>query len=994
MGFFKKIFKKIKKIFTPKLPEVPEQESGDLVNKDASDAPLPVVYGERKLGGTRVFVSAGTIETSNKYLYICLAMCEGEIESITGIQLNDVAIATVDDSAYDATGQTTFTNNVTAYQIYKGTDTQTASPLLISAGTEWTSAHRLRGVAYIAIRLYWNADKYTGVPVITAIVKGRKVFDPRNSTTAWSDNPVLCMRDYLTNSRYGKGLSSSVIDDVSFSATATACDSTETSYTNGYPIKILTCNAILKSDKKLFENVKQLLVNMRGIMPYSDGKYSLFIDAPVAASYFDLTPDNMLSDLQLVSTSKKEQYNRVKVRFTNKDSNWQSDYAIWPPAGSTEESNFLSQDQGEVMSTDIQLDSVTNFYVARELARIACVTSRLSVFNLEVTGLSECIDIAIGDVVRIEQPSVGWTNVGGSDARQLFRVIGIQLINNGDVDLSLQQYNANIYTWDVGAFVLPTPDTNLPSPYPTPPTNLVATPVGLVGFSGTVDSSIEVTWDASTSAFTTFYDVQWKRSTDNEFANNGYGTSGTDYIINNVEVGVVYNIRVRSVTSAGFKSAFASVNSTGVGDTTAPNPPDNIVVAAGLKSLSLTWAIPIAKDYRHAEIYASATSSGTYELIGIEAGSFTHNGLGYGATVFYKLKSVDFSGNVSAFSAVASGSTANVGSDAFVGGIEGLFSTAGLSLITNEGSSLPTGLGANDEGAMHFLRTDNLLYRWTGTAWTKAVPAVDIDGQLSDSQLSAISAAKLTGTITETQITNNAITTAKIKAGAVDTAQLNAGAITAAKIDTGAITSAKIDAGAITAAKIAGGTITGDKIVANTITGGLLATSGIITQSAQIEDLVVTNSKINYLAVDTLQISGGAVTIPRSGSSNPQTNLTVGAWTQAATTTGVTWTSIFDMPSSINIVATANLLGATGTSQNYHSFFLRVTAYWNNNNSSTVLEEVGASNLAPLSMTMTLNHSFTPAYSQSGINFRIEVKTDTQTKRLGANGLTVLSCMR
>ena len=55
-------------------------EKGILVNKQSNDASIPVVYGERLIGGTRVFLS--TSGTDNRYLYIALVMCEGEINSI------------------------------------------------------------------------------------------------------------------------------------------------------------------------------------------------------------------------------------------------------------------------------------------------------------------------------------------------------------------------------------------------------------------------------------------------------------------------------------------------------------------------------------------------------------------------------------------------------------------------------------------------------------------------------------------------------------------------------------------------------------------------------------------------------------------------------------------------------------------------------------------------------------------------------------------------
>jgi hypothetical protein len=57
--------------------------------------------------------------------------------------------------------------------------------------------------------------------------------------------------------------------------------------------------------------------------------------------------------------------------------------------------------------------------------------------------------------------------------------------------------------------------------------------------------------------------------------------------------------------------------------------------------------------------------------------------------------------------------------------------------------------------------------------------------------------------------------------------------------------------------------IASDKIIANTITGGLLATSGIITQSAQINDLVVARAKIQDAAISTAKIGANMVTFPQ-----------------------------------------------------------------------------------------------------------------------------------
>ena len=68
--------------------------------------------------------------------------------------------------------------------VHTGADDQAYDNLLTGANAGWTSTHRLRGVAYVAIKLKWDADVFSGVPEITALVNGRKVYDPRKDSTS------------------------------------------------------------------------------------------------------------------------------------------------------------------------------------------------------------------------------------------------------------------------------------------------------------------------------------------------------------------------------------------------------------------------------------------------------------------------------------------------------------------------------------------------------------------------------------------------------------------------------------------------------------------------------------------------------------------------------------------------------------------------------------------------------------------------------------------
>jgi hypothetical protein len=66
-------------------------------------------------------------------------------------------------------------------------------------------------IAYLYIRMKYDQSAYpNGIPLFTAVVRGKRVFDPRSSTTAWSDNAALCIRDYLTSAY---GLTDSNVDE-------------------------------------------------------------------------------------------------------------------------------------------------------------------------------------------------------------------------------------------------------------------------------------------------------------------------------------------------------------------------------------------------------------------------------------------------------------------------------------------------------------------------------------------------------------------------------------------------------------------------------------------------------------------------------------------------------------------------------------------------------------------------------------------------------------
>jgi len=101
---------------------------------------------------------------------------------------------------------------------------------------------------------------------------------------------------------------------------------------------------------------------------------------------------------------------------------------------------------------------------------------------------------------------------------------------------------------------------------------------------------------------------------------------------------------------------------------------------------------------------------------------------------------------------------------------------------------------------------------------------LDLEGELStlESELSNLQFSDIGGTITEVQISDDAISAPKLKANSVEAAKIAAGAVIAEKIGASAVTTEKLYAGAVVAAKIAADAVEANHIKAGSVTANKL----------------------------------------------------------------------------------------------------------------------------------------------------------------------------
>ena len=183
-----------------------------------------IVYGESRIGGAITFIET---TNDNEFLHMVLTLADHEVDYIGEIWFDDTPIA---DDCIDGDGNVNKGdfNGKARIRKFLGTTSQPADPDLV-AETSAGASFQGRGVAYLYVRLEYDRDVYpSSIPIITAWVRGKKLFDPRDSQTKYTPNMALAANDYLTIPADaltpGIGVAQSNVDNAALIAAANVCD--------------------------------------------------------------------------------------------------------------------------------------------------------------------------------------------------------------------------------------------------------------------------------------------------------------------------------------------------------------------------------------------------------------------------------------------------------------------------------------------------------------------------------------------------------------------------------------------------------------------------------------------------------------------------------------------------------------------------------------------------------------------------------------------------
>lgn len=649
------------KLLAPKMPSFADSSLAERSQMVRSPiASRQIIYGRSKVSGVVVYIS--TTGAKNQYLHLVVAMAGHEVEEIGDVYFGDELALT--GSGSSATGR--FAGKA---EIYKqlGGPAQVAQPQLVTATAgltdgKWTNAHRLRGIAYIYVQLTWDAEVFAnGIPNISAIVKGKKVYDPRTTTTVWSANPALCLRDYLTDD-LGMAMSSTEIDDSAVTDAANICDEqvqvlplSPTTYENRYE-----CNGVLSTSETPDANIGKLLSAMGGLIAYSGGKV-----VPYAAGYriptVTLDEKHFAGGMSVQTrTSARDRVNAVKGVYVSEENQWQvSDFPSIAPAA------YYTADNSVRYWRDVVLPFTTSSSCAQRLSVIELRRAREEI-TFSARFRLEAMQVRAGDTVMITNAKLGWT-------AKVFEVMEWHFITDGNppqlaVEMTLRETDSTVYDWSVGDEVAVTtaPNTTLPDPYTlSAPTNLALVADGttqLIQLDGTAMPRILVAWSAPAETFIQsggVVGIEYKESTSTTYLtwSRVSGDQTRDYISSDVKIGLTYDVRIFGESYFNVSTSYLTAQTGVAKDTTAPATPSGLTASIGTgKAVSLDWNDNTEPDFSEYGVYrfTSAVTASAVKIAETRASRFIDTEVALGTTYFYWVNAYDNVENVSGFANYAS----------------------------------------------------------------------------------------------------------------------------------------------------------------------------------------------------------------------------------------------------------------------------------------------------------------------------------------------------
>jgi hypothetical protein len=431
-----------------------------------------------------------------------------------------------------------------------GAEDQPVQPdLLAACPAEWTKNHRLRGCAYALVIFEFDNEVYSaGVPNVSFIVRGKKVFDPRTGQVAWSQNPALIARDWRI-SKLGMDLPSSNIDEVWLVAAANRCDELVEFAPSEFHARY-SCDCVLEAIREASTDaLDNIIETMAGGKCDSAGLWRVWAGG-FRVPEVRLSAEDLAGGLSWTNVPPAEDlFNTIKGTFVDAERAFQE-----ASFAQVSEQQFVAAD-GAVISAEEKWSYTTNKHRALRLSKIRIRAARGG--TLSGTFKLSAWRLLPGEMVYIAIPYLKLVN-------RLMIVESTELDGEaGTVKLQLREMLASVWSWDYRELQVLDREVEAQLPDVSSvrlPQNVVVQSgpdFSVVATDGSVTNRLRVVWSAPIDQLAISTEVEWKLAGSSVFRERVEILAGaTSTFLGPVESGQHYIVRVRHRNIAGISSVW------------------------------------------------------------------------------------------------------------------------------------------------------------------------------------------------------------------------------------------------------------------------------------------------------------------------------------------------------------------------------------------------------------------------------------------------------
>ena len=330
-----------------------------------------------------------------------------------------------------------------------------------------------------------------------------------STTWQWSDNPALCLANYIIDDQFGMGVPSSAIDWAAVHSSADYADAL-VSIPGSQTQKRFTCNGVLYGTDSHAQNINKILSSMNGSLVYSSGKYVM-----QAGQYIEPESDAILTDNDLngpinitAANTRDDRFNTIKgTHFNPQDLHKK---VAFPEVQLTD---IATRDAGEVLYKEVELPMTNDVYMCQRLT-YQMINRSNDQLLIEFPCNLKALRYTVGDRVKITLDKFAGSDQDSISFNQTpFVILGFNFSAEGAVTLTmLKDTQANYTDMPAGNYSTVASDGSITDGFSgvPAPTNL----------SSVVDGHfVRLTWDNPVPN-TTFNDIIVYQSDTSNFSDS------------------------------------------------------------------------------------------------------------------------------------------------------------------------------------------------------------------------------------------------------------------------------------------------------------------------------------------------------------------------------------------------------------------------------------------------------------------------------------------